>query len=110
MLFAPGHARSLTWALGRIRRECRTAMELVGPDGSLRLTVTGYQYPGAAEWWDANWLQVRAAVRHPRGAWEATAPCVLTTDLPEIADWLEALAVGRPAAPNLEFIEPNLRF
>src|SRR5205823_2134715 len=86
------------------------AMELVGFNGSLRLTVIGYEFPKATEWWDANWLTVRADVRHLRGSWAATAPCLLTTDLLGLAAWFEQLAEGSRVDEIEEFIEPNLRF
>jgi hypothetical protein len=86
-------------------------MQLVGSDGSLELTVVGYQFPHLAmEAWDSNWLNVRVRVQHPRGSWTAQDPCLLTHDVAELADWLEAAATGREQDSELGFMEPNLAF
>jgi hypothetical protein len=86
-------------------------MHLAGPDGSFDLTLLGYQFPElAAEPYDSNWLQVRAAVRHPRGSWTATDPCLLTYEAARLAEWLDAVAVGAAADAELSFLEPCLGF
>lgn len=86
-------------------------MHMDGPDGSLELSLLGYQYPGlVTEPFDSNWLHVRVAVRHPRGDWVATDPCLLTYEAVALADWLEAAAAGREGDAELDFLEPCLRF
>jgi hypothetical protein len=86
-------------------------MQLVGSDGSVELTLVGYQFPHLATApWDSNWLIVRVRVQHPRGNWSAQDPCLLTYDVAGLADWLEAVAVGREDDAELGFMEPNLLF
>ena|SRR2546427_4560992 len=109
-------------------------MRLTGPDGfEFDLTVVRYQFPRIKPApGDSNWLLVKIQVKHPRGAWEATGPFLLTTEVAQLATWFDAVAVeapminretwiesGRPQVagfPNLrlfdsaEFLEPNLRF
>jgi len=86
-------------------------MRLVGPDGSMELTLVGYQFPHlATAAWDSNWLNVRVRVQHPRGNWSAQDPCLLTYDVAELADWFEAVATGRDQDAELGFMEPNLVF
>lgn len=53
---------------------------------------------------------VRGEVNAPEGAWTFTVPCLQTQDLVRMAEWLEAIAEGRPAREWMVFIEPNLEF
>ena len=86
-------------------------MRLVGREGSLELTLAGYQFPHLATApWDSNWLNVRVRVQHPRGNWTAQDPCLLTYDVAGLADWLDAVAAGREEDAEHGFIEPNLFF
>ncbi len=60
---------------------------------------------------DDNWLRVGIMVTAPHGSWEAIAAVLLTWEVSELADWLVGLAqAARGAEPELEFLEPNLRF
>ena len=86
-------------------------MRLRGPDGSMELTLVGYQFPHLATVpWDSNWLTVRVRVEHPRGTWAAEDPCMLTYDVPALADWLEAVGAGHEDDAEHGFLEPNLLF
>jgi hypothetical protein len=86
-------------------------MRLVGRDGALELTLVGYQFPHFATVpWDSNWLNVRVRVQHPRGNWTAQDPCLLTSDVAELADWLDAVAARREEDAEHGFMEPNLLF
>jgi len=86
-------------------------MRLRGRDGSMELTLVGYQFPHLATVeWDSNWLNVRVRVQHPRGTWTAQDPCMLTYDVPALADWLEAVAAGHEDDAEHGFLEPNLLF
>jgi hypothetical protein len=78
---------------------------------ALELSVLGYQFPtGTTEWHDRNWLNVRTRVVHPRGHWLSTAPTLLTSEVAQLADWLDAVAKGDVTEGDLPFTEPNLRF
>jgi hypothetical protein len=58
------------------------------------LTALGYQFPSAVEKYDANWLMMRLAVDSKLGRWEKAAPCLLTWEIAQLADWFAALAQG----------------
>jgi hypothetical protein len=76
-----------------------------------RLTLLGYQYPDAeGEPYDANWLLVRVDAVGPQGAWSVADPCLLTNEVNQLADWLEATARPGTAAPAISFLEPALLF
>lgn len=87
-------------------------MNLSAADGStFTLRILGYQFPELdAEPYDSNWLNIKIHVRVPAGAWSATTACLLTYEISELADWLEAMQEGRPAEDFWDFTEPNLQF
>ena len=67
-----------------------------GPNGySLSLRIEGYEYPGAETGYDANWLNVRIDVEHPRGRWRFTSAWMTTVDAQGLVRWLEDAASGR---------------
>ncbi len=86
-------------------------MRLATGDMALELRIAGYQFPGAATaLYDSNWLVIEGAVQHPRGNWRFRDPSLLTYEVTQLADWLEAVAAGAEAKPYCGFIEPNLSF
>ena len=87
-------------------------MVLAGSNGHrLELTLLGYQFPAVkGDWHDANWLNIRIAAANDRGSWNATDASLLTSEVASLADWLDAIAEGRSAASETDFIEPNLSF
>jgi hypothetical protein len=86
-------------------------MRLVGEDNiELELGIDGYQFPDASEHWDANWLLVRGRVAHPRGPWSFSDPCLTTSEVEQLAAWLDSIVAGRPSPDARYFVEPNLRF
>ena len=86
-------------------------MELSIPGSYFRLSLLGYQYPDAeGEPYDANWLLVRMDAAGPQGAWSVTDPCLLTSEVTRLADWLEQLGSGSATAPAISFLEPALLF
>jgi hypothetical protein len=87
-------------------------MKLSASNGQvLELSIIGYQFPsGPTEWHDRNWLQVRIEVVHPRGRWRSTDPTLLTSEVLELAHWLDSVAKGEVRQEDRPFTEPNLRF
>jgi hypothetical protein len=80
-------------------------------EASFQLEVMGYQFPAILnDPYDSNWLVIRIEVEHPKGHWEAQAPCLLTSELAKLADWLEAIDREEYPKPVMQFIEPNLSF
>jgi hypothetical protein len=86
-------------------------MQIQGSGGqSLNVDLKGYQFPGATDYWDGNWLMVAISANHPEGAWRTTDPSLLTFEVAELVAWLEAIADGNQVASDIGFIEPNLSF
>lgn len=86
-------------------------MRFTSPQGvSLEIGIAGYQFPQATEYWDANWLMVSGTLTHPRGAWAFVDPCLTTSELDELASWLDRVARGTPDQPCIHFMEPCLEF
>ena len=77
-------------------------------DNRLRLSIVGYEFPSKRCSWDANWLLVHAVVQHGSEQWEFTNPCLLTTELLELIDWLRA--IPDPDNQSISFLEPLLAF
>ena len=86
-------------------------MRLIGQEGEeFQLEVVGYEFPGIIDdEWDSEWLIVAGKVSCARGRWKFRDPCLLTMELEALASWLRDLRSG-VAGPELDFIEPNLRF
>jgi hypothetical protein len=87
-------------------------MKLVGKDGqSLELRILGYQFPHLATApYDSNWLIVAGDVKHARGSWQFTDPCLLTYEAAELASWINSLADAGRLSGICDFIEPSLEF
>jgi len=84
-------------------------MDLESDDGvTLRLEVEGYQFLHPQQRSDLNWLDIRITVASGNKQWSAVSPCLLTSELQELADWLEALASGRKPPDRPRFMEQNL--
>jgi hypothetical protein len=80
-------------------------------EASFQLEAMGYQFPAILnDPYDSNWLVIRIEVEHPKGRWETQTPCLLTSELAKLADWLEAINEEEYPKPTLQFIEPNLSF
>jgi len=87
-------------------------MKLASRDGqSLELRILGYEFPHleAAEY-DSNWLVVAGEVRHPKGSWRFTHPCLLTYEVARLASWMDAVADANQWSDDCGFTEPNLEF
>jgi hypothetical protein len=86
-------------------------IRLVHGDTRFELRVVDYQFPDdATSDYDSNWLLIEGSVRHPRGDWQFRDPCLLTYEVAQLADWLEAVATGAESESWCGFIERNLRF
>jgi hypothetical protein len=84
---------------------------IVGSNSArFELTIVDYQFPKTVDdKMDSNWLQIRIDVDSGTEQWNSIDPCLLTTEVLWLADWLEA-AVDQQAPPRMGFIEPNLEF
>ena len=81
-------------------------------DGSeFELQIAGYQFPEIQdEEWDSNWLLIRVLIHTETHTWEAIDPCMDTYEANNLCKWLNSLAEGQTVQPELEFLEPELRF
>ena len=78
------------------------------PDRALTLVVDSYQFPGNTNNnYDNQWLMISGAVRCPLGAWAFREPCLMSSELLELAARLES-GYG-PDSPGFAItIEPVL--
>ncbi len=74
----------------------------------LSLEVTGYQFPDAAEYWDANWLMVRARLEAPGCRLDHAGPFLRSDELARFAATLAQLDAGSADAARLDPMEPQL--
>ena len=75
------------------------------------LKIIGYQFPDLEnEPYDSDWLNITIRVKHPRGSWTATDPSLMTDEVQDLIDWLEAIADGQTVDSDAYFTEPNLQF
>ena len=87
-------------------------MKLLGKyKSSIQIFIAGYQYPKLEnEPYDSDWLNVSISAIHPRGNWVATDPSLLTFELRELGQWLEAIRDQPEISRELGFTEPTLMF
>lgn len=75
------------------------------------MTVIDYEFPEAHDdQYDSNWLVIEIRATLAKDSWSASFPCMLTGELADLADWLDAVADGKTTSARLGFIEPNLYF
>src|SRR5512139_2745222 len=77
-----------------------------------RLTLLGYQNADPqGDTLDDNWLRVRVDAAGPHGAWSVVDPCLLTSEVNHLIDWLAEDDAQRGAQrPAISFLEPMLLF
>jgi hypothetical protein len=78
----------------------------------LVLTVLDYEYPdNTTEIYGADWLFIRLAGQKNGERWERVHPSMLTWDIVQFIDWLDAVRLGLPTRlQQFEFSEPWLVF
>ena len=86
-------------------------MMLTNNNKSFELDVVSYQFPYIKnDEYDSNWLNIKIKVKGLQKPWEVTDPMLLTFEVKQLAEWLEYLVENKKHAPELEFLEPNLKF
>ena len=73
------------------------------------LWVFGRQFPDANDYWDGNWLNVRARVEAPGALVEAQGAIVRAPELANFANQLETLHAMLVGEAGLRCMEPNLQ-
>jgi hypothetical protein len=87
-------------------------MNSVEPDLKLAgfsLWVLGHQFPAATDYWDGNWLNVRARVEAPGSTVEARGAFLSAPELASFAEQLESLNAALVGEARLRCLEPNLK-
>lgn len=69
-----------------------------------KLKVVGYQYPGAKNIDDRNWLNVQLEVSNRDKTWRLEDPILQTFELAELSKWLIS------TENEIEFLEPTISF
>jgi hypothetical protein len=87
-------------------------MRLVGVNGdAVELTIVGYQFPEIRDDpWDSNWVVIETTATVDGQSWTSRDPCLVTFEVEQLADWVEALGNERLVESELDFMEPNLAF
>ncbi len=79
-------------------------------DKSFCLNVLGYEFAGATDASDANWLDVEVIVDQARGdSWRQHGPYLQTFELNKFLSWLELIGVASSAS-RISFLEGELAF
>ena len=88
-------------------------MSLDDPDfilGPLKISIDGYQFPDATDYWGANWLLIIAEIDIPGQAWvRATGPFIMNAELARFRDEMEMIYDQLDGQAGLWTIEPELR-
>ncbi len=74
----------------------------------LTLTVRGYQFPDAADYWDGNWLVVEAALSAPGCRVAHSGPFLRTDEFARFETALASLDAGDGDAAAMTPMEPDL--
>jgi hypothetical protein len=96
-------------------------MNITANDGtSFSLRVEGYEFPDedlmpnednpADDFDTGRMLIVRFSGSHAEGSWSASGPEMDTTELAQLADWLDSIVAGDANAPGIYFTERDLEF
>ncbi len=87
-------------------------MILTTADNFFELNIKGYEFPNFLdEFNDANWLMIAGCVRlRSIGDWNFCYPCMLTTDVKKLIEFLETGARNELTYTGCGFFEPNLSF
>ena len=85
-------------------------IDLFDKGNKFSLKVKGYEFPGAQDELDANWLVVSIDVEHKAGEpWRACGPYLRTNELLRLLRWLRSLKAGVQPS-RIAFTEGELAF
>ncbi len=72
------------------------------------LWVDQRQFPEAADYWDGNWLMIRAQMEASGARVECRGPILMTTDIREFRDQLASMIGALDGEATLKGLEPEL--
>lgn len=76
--------------------------------GGLSLWIGGREFPDSEDYWDGNWLVVRARMEAPGARVECEGPILMTSDLERFRGELASLHATLSGEATLASLEPNL--
>lgn len=86
-------------------------MLLKNQNSHFEIIVIDYEFPQVHDdRYDSNWLIIEIRATRAKDSWSASYPCMLTGEVADLADWLDAVANGKNTTARLDFFEPNLHF
>ena len=75
----------------------------------LELDVLGYEFPDAeGDHFDANWLEVGVVYDDGQLSFRQVDSCLLTFELAELTEAVDAILAGRESGTITDFMEPYL--
>jgi hypothetical protein len=74
----------------------------------LSLWVQGREFPNSSDFWDGNWLVVRAEMRASGAYVERSGPILTTADIEQFRDDLSAMVDSLVGEATLSGMEPGL--
>ncbi|WP_129793083.1 hypothetical protein [Sphingosinicella sp. CPCC 101087] len=75
----------------------------------LSIWVHGREFPGTADYWDGNWLRLRATMRTSGASVTAEGAILMTTDFERFRDELVAMHDTLKGQASLSGFEPELK-
>ncbi|MHC5234397.1 WapI family immunity protein [Brucella sp. LJL56] len=72
------------------------------------LWIGGRQFPDALDFWDGNWLRVRARMEAIGAHVECAGPILMTTDIRKFRDQLDIMATSLAGEATLKGLEPGI--
>jgi len=77
--------------------------------GDLRLWIVNRQFPDSQDYWDGNWLDVRAIVERGTSSVQATGTILHLSDISRFLAELKTLSAELVGTASLSPLEPNLK-
>ena len=75
----------------------------------LSLWIVGRQFADSADYWDGNWLVVRARMEASGARVECSGPILMTADIDEFRKQLAAMTKTLTGEAALQPLEPDLK-
>ncbi|WP_432206029.1 WapI family immunity protein [Brucella rhizosphaerae] len=72
------------------------------------LWIDGRQFPDVLDFWDRNWLMVRARMEANGAHVECAGPILMTTDIRKFRDQLDVMATSLAGEATLKGLEPEI--
>lgn len=76
---------------------------------AFKLTVAGYAYPFARDYWDSNWLSINTEIKDFQNNlfYDNSDNCLLTIELVKLNEWLSNLKnIHFDETDEIHFMEP----